>query len=43
MQAQFAAVGATLLIYSPGEIRNVVERDTARWAKVVKAAGIEPE
>jgi tripartite-type tricarboxylate transporter receptor subunit TctC len=43
VKARFAEVGATPLVYSPAEIRNVVEKDTERWAKVVKAAGIEPE
>jgi tripartite-type tricarboxylate transporter receptor subunit TctC len=43
LKARFAEVGATPLVYSPAEIRIVVEKDTERWAKVVKAAGIEPE
>jgi tripartite-type tricarboxylate transporter receptor subunit TctC len=43
LKVRFAEVGATPLVYSPAEIRTVVEKDTERWAKVVKAAGIEPE
>jgi tripartite-type tricarboxylate transporter receptor subunit TctC len=43
VKARFAEVGASPLVYSPAEIRSVVEKDTERWAKVVKAAGIEPE
>jgi tripartite-type tricarboxylate transporter receptor subunit TctC len=43
VQAKFAEVGATPLIYSPEEIRAVVARNVEKWAKVIKAAGIEPE
>jgi tripartite-type tricarboxylate transporter receptor subunit TctC len=43
VRARFAEVGAGPLIYTPAEIRTVVEKDTEKWAKVVKAAGIEPE
>ena len=43
LKARFAEVGATPLVYSPAEIRTVDEKDTERWAKVVKAAGNAPE
>jgi tripartite-type tricarboxylate transporter receptor subunit TctC len=43
VKARLAEVGATPLVYSPDEIRTVVENDTKRWAKVVQAAGIQPE
>lgn len=28
---------------SPDSLRALIERDTARWGRLVKAAGIEPE
>ena len=43
VQARFAEIGATALIYSPDEIRDVVAKNIEKWAKVVKAAGIQPE
>jgi tripartite-type tricarboxylate transporter receptor subunit TctC len=43
VQARFAEIGASPLVYSPAEIRAVVAQNVEKWAKVVKAAGIEPE
>jgi tripartite-type tricarboxylate transporter receptor subunit TctC len=43
VKAKFAEIGATPLIYTPDEIRAVVAQNVEKWAKVVKAAGIEPE
>jgi tripartite-type tricarboxylate transporter receptor subunit TctC len=43
VHARFAEIGASPLVYSPTEIRAVVAQNVEKWAKVVKAAGIEPE
>ncbi len=41
--ARFAEIGASPLVYAPAEIRAVVAQNVEKWAKVVKAAGLEPE
>jgi tripartite-type tricarboxylate transporter receptor subunit TctC len=43
LMARFAEVGAVPLRYSPDEMRDAIARDIAKWAKVVKAAGIAAE
>ncbi|MBN8992008.1 MAG: tripartite tricarboxylate transporter substrate binding protein [Rhizobiales bacterium] len=37
-----AKQGGTPFVSSPEEFRNLLERDIAKWAKTVKAAGIKP-
>ena len=43
IRARMAEVGGVPLIYSPGELRALIARDAAKWAKVVEQAGIKPE
>ena len=43
IKARMAEVGGVPLIYTPGELRALIARDTAKWAKVVAQAGIKPE
>jgi tripartite-type tricarboxylate transporter receptor subunit TctC len=43
IRARLAEVGGVPLIYSPGELRALIARDAAKWAKVVEQAGIKPE
>src|SRR5580693_3013178 len=41
--AHMAEVGAVPLLYSPAEMRALIARDAAKWARVVEQAGIKPE
>ncbi len=43
VQKRFAEVGAVPLRYTPAEMRAMIARDLAKWAKVVKLAGIQPQ
>jgi len=43
IRARMAEVGGVPLIYSPAELRVLMARDAAKWARVVERAGIKPE
>ncbi len=43
LQSRFAALGTTVFPGSAADFAKFVEADTAKWAKVVKFAGIKPE
>lgn len=43
IKARLAAIGAVPLLYSPGEMKTMIAGDTAKWAQVVKQAGIQPQ
>lgn len=43
MQEHLARLYADPLPGDPESLRKLVERDTARWGQLIKAAGIEPE
>jgi tripartite-type tricarboxylate transporter receptor subunit TctC len=43
IRARMAEVGGVPLVYSPAELRALIARDAAKWAKVVEQAGIKPE
>jgi tripartite-type tricarboxylate transporter receptor subunit TctC len=43
LKARFAELGATVLPSSPGEFGRFIAEDTAKWAKVVKFAGIKAD
>ena len=43
IKARMAEVGGVPLIYTPAELRALIASDTAKWAKVVAQAGIQPE
>jgi tripartite-type tricarboxylate transporter receptor subunit TctC len=43
IRARMAEVGGVPLVYSPPELRALIARDAAKWAKVVEQAGIKPE
>jgi tripartite-type tricarboxylate transporter receptor subunit TctC len=43
VQARFAELGITPVTGSPEAFRQLIARDTEKWAKVVKAVGIKPE
>jgi tripartite-type tricarboxylate transporter receptor subunit TctC len=43
MTARFADLGGTVLPGPPAEFGKLVAEETAKWAKVVKFAGIRPE
>jgi tripartite-type tricarboxylate transporter receptor subunit TctC len=43
MMARFADLGGTVLPGPPADFGNLVAEETAKWAKVVKFAGIRPE
>jgi tripartite-type tricarboxylate transporter receptor subunit TctC len=43
VRARMAEVGGVPLVYSPAELRALIARDAAKWAKVVEQAGIKPE
>jgi tripartite-type tricarboxylate transporter receptor subunit TctC len=42
-KARFAELGSTVLPTSPAEFANFVADETAKWAKVVKFAGIKAD
>jgi tripartite-type tricarboxylate transporter receptor subunit TctC len=42
LKARYAEVGAVPLRWSPAEFAARIAADIEKWAKVVKAAGIEP-
>jgi tripartite-type tricarboxylate transporter receptor subunit TctC len=43
IRARMAEVGGVPLLYSPAELRALITRDAAKWARVVVEAGIKPE
>jgi tripartite-type tricarboxylate transporter receptor subunit TctC len=43
MKARFAAIGGEPLPGSPADFGRLIAEETAKWAKVVRAAGIKPE
>jgi tripartite-type tricarboxylate transporter receptor subunit TctC len=43
MKARFAAIGGEPLPGSPADFGMLIAEETAKWAKVVRAAGIKPE
>jgi tripartite-type tricarboxylate transporter receptor subunit TctC len=43
IKAQLAQIGGVPIVYTADEMRAMIARDTAKWAKVIKQAGIEPQ
>ena len=43
IKAQFAAFGSTTAPLTPAEYAKVVARETERWGKIIRAAGIKAE
>jgi tripartite-type tricarboxylate transporter receptor subunit TctC len=43
LKAQFAELGATVLLQTPAEFGKLVAQETDKWARVIKFAGIKPE
>jgi tripartite-type tricarboxylate transporter receptor subunit TctC len=43
MKARFADLGLTAAPSSPGEFASYIAEETAKWAKVVKFAGLKPQ
>jgi tripartite-type tricarboxylate transporter receptor subunit TctC len=43
IKKRMAEVGGVPLIYTPAALRALIASDTAKWAKVVAQAGIQPE
>jgi tripartite-type tricarboxylate transporter receptor subunit TctC len=43
IRARMAEVGGVPLVYSAADLRALIARDAAKWAKVVEQAGIKPE
>jgi len=43
IRARLAEVGGVPLVYSVAEMRALIARDAAKWARVVQQAGITPE
>ena len=43
MKARFAELGGTVILGSPADFAGMISRDTEKWAKVIKDAGIEPQ
>jgi tripartite-type tricarboxylate transporter receptor subunit TctC len=43
IKARLAEVGGVPLVHSVAEMRALIARDTAKWARVVQQAGIKPE
>jgi tripartite-type tricarboxylate transporter receptor subunit TctC len=43
LKARLAELGTTILAGSPTDFRNLIGEETAKWAKVVKFAGVKPD
>ena len=43
MQARFADIGSVPMAMTPAEFRKFIVDETARWAKVLKFAGVKPQ
>ncbi len=43
VEERFTTAGIQPLLNTPREFLTMLETETARWGKVVKAAGIKPE
>ncbi len=43
IKARLAQVGGVPFVCTPGELGALIARDTAKWANVIKQAGIEPQ
>jgi len=43
MKLRFADLGGTPLLGSPADYGKLIAEETAKWAKVIKFAGIKPE
>jgi tripartite-type tricarboxylate transporter receptor subunit TctC len=43
IRARMAEVGGVPLVYASAELRALIARDAAKWARVVQQAGIKPE
>jgi tripartite-type tricarboxylate transporter receptor subunit TctC len=43
MKARLADLGGLLIGGSPGEFGKLIADETAKWAKVIKFAGIKPQ
>jgi hypothetical protein len=43
IKSQLAQVGGVPLVCTPGEPGALIARETAKWVKVIKQAGIEPQ
>jgi tripartite-type tricarboxylate transporter receptor subunit TctC len=43
MKSRFADLGGTPLPGSPADYGKLIAEETAKWAKVIKFAGIKPE
>jgi tripartite-type tricarboxylate transporter receptor subunit TctC len=41
MKARFAELGGTVIIASPADFGGMIARDTEKWAKVIKFAGVK--
>jgi hypothetical protein len=43
INARLAQAGGVLLVGTPGELGVLITRETAKWMKVIRQAGIEPQ
>jgi tripartite-type tricarboxylate transporter receptor subunit TctC len=43
IKARLAAVGGTPIVLTPEQMRDLIARDTTKWARLIKQAGIEPQ
>jgi tripartite-type tricarboxylate transporter receptor subunit TctC len=43
LQGRFADLGGTALALAPSEYGKLLAGETAKWAKVIRAANIKPE
>jgi hypothetical protein len=41
--ARLADMGGTVLAGSPADFGKLIADETAKWARVIKAAGIKPQ
>jgi len=42
LQRSFAQLGLTVTVSTPDELASYIDVETAKWQKIIRAAGIEP-
>jgi tripartite-type tricarboxylate transporter receptor subunit TctC len=43
IKARLAEVGGSPLVYTSGELGDMITHDAEKWRQVIKRAGIQPE
>jgi tripartite-type tricarboxylate transporter receptor subunit TctC len=43
VQARFAELGILMTASTPAELADFIDRETAKWAKIIRASGIQAQ